>query len=164
MVDFTCATEVLRFKDERGVAPFPTGSLVSSRLHAKDRHKRSKRACSPKLRTLVTTSLVEVREEVDDGAYALSADRMCGGETVMEQSSGLELDCGAAAAMSMAPRRTSNNARTSPVCEAIFFVNKVNAGVGRNRFTAFSTTTSSNMGERRVRRMPNSCSGEYGEK
>jgi hypothetical protein len=32
----------------------------------------------------------------------------------------------------IAPRRTSNKARTSPVCEAILFVRRVNVAVGRN--------------------------------
>lgn len=96
--------------------------------------------------------------------YALRAAKMCDGETTMEQSSGLELDCGVADAISIAPRRTSNKARTSPVWEAIFLVNKVNAGVGKNRLAAFSTSGSSRIVERRVCRIASSCSGEYGEK
>jgi hypothetical protein len=70
----------------------------------------------------VTTSLVDATEvrEVDDavGPYALRAERIFGGETTTEQSSGFDLGCEAVRAMSIEPLSTSNNARTSPVCDA----------------------------------------------
>jgi hypothetical protein len=83
----------------------------------------------------------------------------------MEESNGLDLDREPAAAdKSIAPRRTSKRDLTSPVCDAIFFVNRVRDGIGRNALAAPPKISSSNSGAKRTFRIPSNCSGEYGEK
>jgi hypothetical protein len=67
------------------------------------------------------------------GAYAFNAERISGGVTTgvgMQNGTVSGERGGGDTARSIAPRRTSNNDRTSPDCAAIFFVSKVSVGEG----------------------------------
>ena len=109
---------------------------------AKRSANSARRAWRPRLRTLMTVSLlvapltddeVIAGATLDDGAYALRAARICAGDTggVLLSVAG-----GCVTARSIALRRTSNRERTSPVCAAIFLERRVSVGNGRNRCTS----------------------------
>lgn len=88
------------------------------------------------------------------GEKALSACKMCEGVTegvgASKQSVVVEL------ARSIAPRRTSNIARTSPVSAAIFLLKRVRVGSGRN-FSTDSVCSELDRGESLERRIPSNC-------
>lgn len=100
--------------------------------------------------------------EVEEGVYALRAARICAGVTVgAGVSSGLFPSVGvgegreeadAITARSIAPLRTSNKLRTSPVRAATFFVRSINVGAGKNFFTSAAIFPSSSFSVRDLRR------------
>lgn len=99
--------------------------------------------------------------EVEEGVYALRAAKICVGVTVgagvsrglfstVEVGEGREAD--AITARSIAPLRTSNKLRTSPVRAATFFVRSINVGAGKNFFTSAAIFPSSSFSVRDLRR------------
>lgn len=110
---------------------------TSSRLAAKRTESNTKRACSPKFRTFVAVSLFAPARaadmDVDTGPEdapdpdldcvgvmcALRAERICAGETtsggVLSGFESWSAGNGLEAEISIAPLRTSNSDRTSPV-------------------------------------------------
>ena len=86
-------------------------------------------------------------EGVEADEKDLSARRTCAG-VILADGSGRGLismvdegdessDPDEEAAMSMAPRKTSNSTLTSPVSEETFFVNNTSAGVGKSFLSSF---------------------------
>lgn len=147
-------------------------SPASRRFDPKRTIRRHNRACSPRLRILVTVSLLLFIEEAEDplaemvaGLYALSAARTCWGTTltagVLRRFSSLPDLAEDATARSIAPRRTSKRLRTSPVKEATFLVKSINVGVGRNCLTVAATSVDASAASnlRRDSRISWSCVG-----
>lgn len=156
------------------------GKPACKRFEARIIVKRTTRACRPRLRILFKVSLLLVEEEpigavaaLDfaggaDGVYALKAARTCWVVTIGRGvSNGFSLVfLVAPTAISMAPRRTSNKQRTSPVRAAIFFVNSTMVGLGRNFLISASTSGESPFDRDAKRDWRISCSSTavYGAK
>lgn len=98
----------------------------------------------------------EVRAGTEEGVCAFSAERISAGVTTgggvfRGFDSPCEVEGDEEHARSIAPRRTSNRERTSPVCAAIFFVRSDIVGKGKNFFASAPAVPSfSNRGLRRV--------------
>lgn len=153
----------------------PTWSLFD----ASNRATMTSCACNPRLRTFVAVSLFapafpadeDVKEErvgAEEGACALSAERMCAGVTTGAGAfnglnSGAEEAEAEVDAISIATRRTSNRERTSPVCDAIFFVSSVSVGNGKNflaaAFSLPSSCPSMKSAFNRLCNMSSNCGG-----
>lgn len=128
---------------------------ADARLQTHMRETSTSRACKWRFRTIVAISLLQavipgaIGEAVDveifgpevEGAYDFIADRICEGVTatagILSESEKVEESLDAGTARSIAPLRTSNRTRTSPVRAETFFDRSMRAGAERSLLTSF---------------------------